>query len=52
VASIAEEVAQLRGTRPATLRDLVFHPPFARLLAAMTVSSLGDWVGFVACSAR
>lgn len=48
MASIAEEVAQLRGTRPATLKDLVFHPPFARLLAAMTVSSLGDWVGFVA----
>ncbi|MGE5226311.1 MAG: dTMP kinase [Planctomycetaceae bacterium] len=48
MASIAEEVAQLRGTRPATLKDLVLHPPFARLLAAMTISSLGDWVGFVA----
>jgi hypothetical protein len=48
VSSIADEVAALRGTRPATLKDLVTHPPFARLLAAMTVSSLGDWVGFIA----
>jgi dTMP kinase len=48
VASIAEEVAALRGTRSATLKDLLTHPGFARLLAAMSVSSLGDWVGFVA----
>jgi dTMP kinase len=48
VASVAEEVAQLRGTRPASLRDLVTHGPFARLLAAMSVSSLGDWVGLLA----
>jgi dTMP kinase len=48
VSSVADEVAQLRGTRPATLRDLVAHGPFSRLLAAMTVSSLGDWVGFIA----
>jgi dTMP kinase len=48
MSSIADEVAALRGTRPATLRDLVTHGPFARLLAAMTVSSLGDWVGFIA----
>ena len=46
--SIAEEVAVLRGTRSATFRDLLTHRPFARLLAAMSVSSLGDWVGFVA----
>jgi dTMP kinase len=51
MSSIADEVATLRGTRPATLRDLVLHAPFARLLAAMTVSSLGDWVGFVAVTA-
>jgi dTMP kinase len=51
VSSIADEVAALRGTRPATLKDLVTDPPFARLLAAMTVSSLGDWVGFVAVTA-
>jgi dTMP kinase len=48
VASIADEVAALRGTRAATFRDLLTHPAFSRLLAAMTVSSLGDWVGFVA----
>ncbi|MBI4261874.1 MAG: dTMP kinase, partial [Actinobacteria bacterium] len=44
----ADEVAALRGTRPATLKDLLTHPQFSRILAAMTVSSLGDWVGFVA----
>jgi dTMP kinase len=48
VASIADEVAALRGTRPASLKDLITRGPFARLLAAMSVSSLGDWVGFVA----
>ncbi len=48
MASITDEVAALRGTKAATLRDLLTHPPFARLLAAMSVSSLGDWVGFVA----
>jgi dTMP kinase len=48
VSSYADEVAALRGTKSATLRDLLTHPPFARLLAAMTVSSLGDWVGFTA----
>jgi dTMP kinase len=48
MASVADEVAALRGTHSATLKDLITHPPFARLLAAMTVSSLGDWVGFVA----
>ena len=46
--SVADEVAALRGTRSATLEDLLTHPPFARLLAAMSVSSLGDWVGFLA----
>jgi dTMP kinase len=48
VSSFADEVAALRGTRSATLRDLLTHPAFSRLLAAMSVSSLGDWVGFVA----
>ena len=48
MASVADEVAALRGTRSATLADLITHPPFARLLAAMSVSSLGDWVGFLA----
>ena len=48
MSSIADEVAQLRGTRSATLKDLLRHPAFSRLLAAMSVSSLGDWVGFTA----
>ena len=48
MASVAEEVAQLRGTKPATAKDLLSHKPFVRLAAAMTVSSFGDWVGFVA----
>jgi dTMP kinase len=51
LASVADEVAALRGTRSATLGDLITHPPFARLLAAMSVSSLGDWVGFLAVAA-
>ena len=48
MSSLADEVAALRGTRSATLKDLLTHRPFARLLAAMSVSSLGDWVGFLA----
>jgi dTMP kinase len=48
VSTIADEVAALRGTKPATLKDLLTHPAFSRLLAAMSVSSLGDWIGFVA----
>ncbi len=48
MASVADEVAALRGTKSATLKDLLTHPSFARLLAAMSVSSLGDWVGFLA----
>lgn len=48
MSSIADEVAQLRGTKSATFKDLLTRPPFPRLLAAQSVSSLGDWVGFVA----
>ena len=48
MSSFADEVAALRGTRSATFRDLLTHPAFQRLLAAMTISSLGDWVGFTA----
>jgi dTMP kinase len=51
VSTIAEEVAALRGTKPATLKDLLRNPAFSKLAAAMTVSSLGDWVGFIAVSA-
>lgn len=46
--SFADEVAALRGTRTATFKDLVTHPKFSRLIGAQTISSLGDWVGFVA----
>lgn len=48
MASIADEIAELRGTRSATFADLLHHKPFKRLLAAMTVSSLGDWIGLAA----
>ncbi|MEA2554934.1 MAG: hypothetical protein QOI60_265, partial [Actinomycetota bacterium] len=41
MASIADEIAELRGTKSATFADLLRHKPFTRLLAAMTVSSLG-----------
>ncbi|HEY7755658.1 MAG TPA: dTMP kinase [Actinomycetota bacterium] len=51
MSSFADEVAALRGTRPATLKDLVTHPQFSKLLIAQTISSLGDWVGFVAVTA-
>jgi dTMP kinase len=49
--TFTDEVAALRGTRPATFKDLLVHPAFSKLLAAQTVSSLGDWVGFVAVAA-
>ena len=51
MSSVAEEVEVLRGSRSATFKDLLTHRAFARLLAAMTVSSLGDWVGFIAVTA-
>ncbi len=51
MSTFADEVAALRGTRPATFKDLITHPAFSKLLIAQTVSSLGDWVGFVAVTA-
>jgi dTMP kinase len=48
VASVSEEIAALRGTRPATFRNLLRDPAFSRLYRAILVSSLGDWIGFVA----
>src|SRR5256886_4713230 len=51
MATVAEEIAALRGTRPASLRDLLTDASFSRLWRAMLVSSLGDWVGFVAVAA-
>jgi dTMP kinase len=49
--SFADEVAALRGTRPATLKDLITDPQFSKLITAQTISSFGDWVGFVAVAA-
>jgi dTMP kinase len=48
LASVTEEIATLRGTKPATFRNLLRDPAFSRLYRAILVSSLGDWVGFVA----
>ena len=48
MASVADEVAALRGTKPATFGTLLRNTSFSRLWRAMLVSSLGDWVGFVA----
>jgi dTMP kinase len=48
LASIAEEIAALRGTKPPTFANLLRDPAFSRLWRAILVSSLGDWVGFVA----
>src|SRR5437667_257540 len=48
MASVAEEIAALRGTRPTTFRELLVDATFSRLWRAMLVSSLGDWIGFVA----
>ena len=51
MASVAEEIAALRGTKRATFKDLLTERSFSRLWRAMLVSSLGDWVGFVAVAA-
>jgi dTMP kinase len=48
MATASEEIAALRGTKPATFRTLLRDPVFSRLYRAILVSSLGDWVGFVA----
>jgi dTMP kinase len=50
-AAIADEIARLRGTKPATFWSLLRHPSYSRLWRAMLVSSTGDWVGFVAVTA-
>ena len=47
MASVADEVAALRGTKSATFKDPITHPPFARLLGDVRLVS-GDWVGFLA----
>ncbi len=48
MATASEEIAALRGTRPATFRTLLRDPVFSRMYRAILVSSLGDWIGFVA----
>lgn len=48
MASAADEIAALRGTTPATVGNLLRLSSFSRLFRAMAVTSLGDWVGFVA----
>ena len=48
--SYAEEIAALRGTRPATYKDLLRHRGFARLFLDQVVGSLGNWIGFAAVS--
>ncbi|HZA27139.1 MAG TPA: dTMP kinase [Actinomycetota bacterium] len=48
MARVADEIAALRGTKPATFGNLLRHGSFSRLWRAMLVSSLGDWVGFLA----
>jgi len=48
MATVSEEIAALRGTRPATFRNLLRDPVFSRMYRAILVSSLGDWIGFVA----
>ncbi|HWC32151.1 MAG TPA: MFS transporter, partial [Actinomycetota bacterium] len=48
MATVSDEIAALRGTRPATFGTLLRDRAFSRLWRAILVSSLGDWVGFVA----
>jgi dTMP kinase len=48
MATVSEEISALRGTRPATFRNLLRDPAFSRMYRAILVSSLGDWIGFVA----
>lgn len=47
-ANPAGDLDLLRGTGAATFSSLLRLPDFSRLWRAMLVSSLGDWVGFVA----
>ncbi len=51
MATAAEQIPELPHSPPAGLRPLLTDPSFSRLWRAMLVSSLGDWVGFVAVTA-
>ena len=48
---VADAIPELPRPPQAGLRALLTHPSFSRLWRAMLVSSLGDWVGFVAVAA-
>ncbi|MDQ3991311.1 MAG: MFS transporter, partial [Actinomycetota bacterium] len=48
MADPAETIAALRGAAPASYTGLFRIPRFSRMWRAMLVSSIGDWVGFVA----
>ncbi|MBA3552810.1 MAG: MFS transporter, partial [Actinobacteria bacterium] len=48
MATVAEEIAALRGTRRATFKDLLRNPSFSRLWRSMLASSAADWTCFVA----
>ena len=48
--STVEEIAALRGTRPATYQDLLRLRGFRRLFLDQLVGSLGNWIGFAAVS--
>lgn len=50
MATYAEQIAALRGTRTATIKELLANRSFARLLWAQVVGSLGDWIGYSAMS--
>ena len=46
-----QQIPEIPHAERAGLRALLTHPSFSRLWRAMLVSSLGDWVGFVAVTA-
>src|SRR5919198_1407441 len=51
MAQAVDEIPQVPRPQRAGLKGLLTHPSFSRLWRAMLVSSLGDWVGFVAVAA-
>ena len=51
MAGAAAEVGEHRGRASTSLGALLTDPSFSRLWRASLVSSLGDWVGFVAVAA-
>jgi dTMP kinase len=51
MATAAEQIPEVPHAPGVGLRALLTHRSFSRLWRAMLVSSLGDWVGFVAVAA-